>query len=218
MSLQVFNFNQNEVRTFLLNNDPYFCLKDICSVLELSNPSMVAERLDEDERTKFNLGRQGDTTFINESGLYNVVLRSDKPQAKQFRKWVTSEVLPSIRKTGIYATELTVDKMISDPDFAIKLLTNLKEEQNKRKELENKIQEDRSKVVFAESLLISNQSILIGELAKLLNQNGINMGQNRLYQWLRDNKYLITRGEKTSHSIRNEFNAVSDTEENNHKS
>lgn len=100
--INVFNYEANEVRTVEKNGEPWFVLKDVCSVLELSNPTIVAQRLDSDERTKFNLGRQGLTTVINESGLYSVILRSDKPQAKPFRKWVTSEVLPSIRKTGGY--------------------------------------------------------------------------------------------------------------------
>lgn len=100
--INVFNYEANEVRTVEKNGEPWFVLKDVCSVLELSNPTIVAQRLDSDERTKFNLGRQGLTTVINESGLYSVILRSDKAQAKPFRKWVTSEVLPSIRKTGGY--------------------------------------------------------------------------------------------------------------------
>jgi len=101
--LQVFNFKENEVRTVTINNNPYFVLKDVCDVLELKNATMVADRLDEDEVTKFNLGGlSGVSNVINESGLYAVILRSDKPKAKEFRKWVTSEVLPAIRKTGSY--------------------------------------------------------------------------------------------------------------------
>lgn len=101
--LQIFNSEEfGEVRTAVVNDEPMFCLIDICKALEMSNPTMVAQRLDDDERTKLDLGRQGETNFITESGLYAVILRSDKPNAKKFRKWVTSEVLPSIRKTGAY--------------------------------------------------------------------------------------------------------------------
>lgn len=100
--LQIFNYNGNEVRTVQIDGEPWWVLKDVCDVLELSNPSRVAERLEDDERSNFKLGRQGEAIIINESGLYNVILRSDKPQAKPFRKWVTNEVLPSIRKTGGY--------------------------------------------------------------------------------------------------------------------
>lgn len=101
--LQIFNNEEfGEVRTAVINDEPVFCLIDICKALEMSNPTMVAQRLDDDERAKLDLGRQGETNFITESGLYAVILRSDKPNAKKFRKWVTSEVLPSIRKTGGY--------------------------------------------------------------------------------------------------------------------
>lgn len=135
-NLQVFDFNNHEVRTQILNDEIWFCLKDVCDILEISNPTMAASRLDNDERTKFDLGRQGETNFINESGLYTVILRSDKSQAKIFRKWVTSEVLPSIRKHGAYMTERTLEQALTNPDFLIKLATELKEEQEKRKALE----------------------------------------------------------------------------------
>lgn len=101
--MQIFNNEEfGEIRTAVINDEPMFCLIDICKALEMSNPTMVAQRLDDDERTKLDLGRQGETNFITESGLYAVILRSDKPNAKKFRKWVTSEVLPSIRKNGSY--------------------------------------------------------------------------------------------------------------------
>lgn len=103
--IEVFRNDEfGEIRTAVVNDEPVFCLMDICKALGMSNPTMVAQRLDEDELTKLNLGsRAGETNFITESGLYAVVLRSDKPTAKKFRKWVTSEVLPSIRKTGAYS-------------------------------------------------------------------------------------------------------------------
>lgn len=111
--LQTFNNEEfGEVRTAIVDNEPMFCLADVCKALEISNPSKVAQRLDEDERTKLELGRQGETNFITESGLYAVILRSDKPNAKKFRKWVTSEVLPSIRKTGGYNKPLTTAEQI----------------------------------------------------------------------------------------------------------
>lgn len=100
--LQVFKYSGKQVRTLLKDNQPWWVLKDVCDILGLTNPSVVADRLDDDERSKFDLGRQGEATVVNESGLYNVILRSDKPEAKPFRKWVTGEVLPTIRKTGGY--------------------------------------------------------------------------------------------------------------------
>lgn len=111
--LQIFNNEEfGEVRTVVLNSEPMFCLVDVCRALEMSNPTMVAQRLDEDERTKLDLGRAGETNFITESGLYAVILRSDKPNAKKFRKWITGEVLPSIRKTGSYGKPMTTAEKI----------------------------------------------------------------------------------------------------------
>lgn len=112
--LQIFNYNGNEVRTVQKDGEPWWILKDVCGVLGLKNPTMIAERLEDDEVTKLNLGGlSGETNIINESGLYNVILRSDKPEAKPFRRWVTGEVLPSIRKTGSYTLPQTTDGKIA---------------------------------------------------------------------------------------------------------
>ena len=129
--IQIFNYQNNEVRTVEMIGEPWFVLKDVCEVLGITNPTAVADRLDEDERAKFDLGRQGASWVINESGLYNVILRSDKPEAKPFRKWVTSEVLPSIRKHGAYMTPETLQAAILNPDTMIQLCQQLKAEQDK---------------------------------------------------------------------------------------
>ena len=135
--VKIFNSNEfGEVRTIMIDDEPWFCLPDVCRALEIKNATDVAKRLDEDERTRLNLGRQGETNFITESGLYEVVLRSDKPDAKKFRKWVTSEILPSIRKHGIYATEDVVKMSLENPDYMIELLTKYKEEREERLKLE----------------------------------------------------------------------------------
>ena len=111
--LQIFNNEEfGEVRTVVLNSEPMFCLADVCKALDIKNATDVAKRLDDDERTRLNLGRQGETNFVTESGLYAVVLRSDKPNAKKFRKWITGEVLPSIRKTGSYGKPMTTAEKI----------------------------------------------------------------------------------------------------------
>ena len=126
--LQIFNNEEfGEVRTAVVNDEPMFCLIDICKALEIKNATDVAKRLDEDERTRLNLGRQGETNFITESGLYAVILRSDKPNAKKFRKWVTGEVLPTIRKTGSYNKPMSTAEKI-------KLLAQGNEELNERVE------------------------------------------------------------------------------------
>lgn len=188
--LQIFeNSEFGTVRTVVVNDEPMFCLADVCNAMEMSNPTMVAQRLDDDERTKLDLGRAGETNFVTESGLYAVILRSDKPAAKKFRKWVTSEILPSIRKHGVYA----VDELLNDPDLAIKAFTALKEEKERNKALQEDNDRMRPKEVFADAVATSHTSILVGDLAKLLKQNGVDIGQKRLFIWMRDNGYLIKR-------------------------
>lgn len=187
-NLQTFNFQNLPVRTVQLNNQPYWVLKDVCDVLELSNPTVVANRLEDDERAKFNLGRQGEATVITESGLYAVILRSDKPNAKEFRKWITSEVLPAIRKTGVYLTDEKAYDITHNPQSLADLLLQAGE-QLKQKEII--IQEMKPKALFADAVTSSDTLILVGELAKLICQNGVNIGGNRLWTWLRDNGYIF---------------------------
>lgn len=137
--LQIFNYNGNEVRTIQKDGEPWWVLKDVCNVLDLSDTNKTAERLDVDELTRIKFvtgGQNREMLCINESGLYNVILRSDKPEAKPFRKWVTSEVLPSIRKHGAYMTPETLEQAILNPDMMIKLCTALKDEQDKNKALQ----------------------------------------------------------------------------------
>lgn len=196
--LQVFkNDLFGEVRTVTIDGEVWFVLIDVCKALGLSNPSMVASRLDEDERAKFDLGRQGEAVVINESGLYTVLLRSDKPVAKPFRKWVTSDILPTIRKHGVYATE----ELLNNPDLFIQVLTELKKEKEEKKQLKDKVMEDEPKVLFADSVSASKTTILVGELAKILKQNGIDIGQNRLFEWLRDNEYLISDKKRSDYNM-----------------
>ena len=137
--LQIFTYQNNQIRTIEKDGEPWFVLKDVCTVLGLSDTNKTAERLDPDELTRIKLvsgGQEREMYIINESGLYNVILRSDKPEAKPFRKWVTSEVLPSIRKHGAYMIPETLEAAILNPDTMIKLCTALKDEQDKRKALE----------------------------------------------------------------------------------
>lgn len=200
-TIQIFNSPQfGQIRVAqTVNGEPIFCLTDICSSLELSNNRKVKSQLDDDVTLSYpivdNLGRSQEATFVTEAGMYTVILRSDSPKAKPMQKWVTSEVLPSIRKHGTYATDVTVERMIDDPDFAIKLLTNLKEEKQKRVEAEKLNEANKPKLLFAQAVETSQKSCLIGELAKVLKQNGIEIGQNRLFEWLRQNNYLCSKGE-----------------------
>lgn len=194
---KIFTYQGMSVRTVVRNGEPWFVLKDVCDVLGLRSPD-VKQRLGDDvvstHTVKDALGRDNTASIVNEDGLYDVILESRKPEAKAFRKWVTSEVLPSIRKHGAYMTPETLEKVLYDPDFIIKLATDLKEERNARIEAQAKIEADKPKVLFADALQVSKDSILVADLAKLLRQNGIQTGEIRLFKWLRDNGYLIKCG------------------------
>ncbi len=137
--LQIFTYNGNEVRTVQKDGEPWWVLKDVCEVLGISKYRDTAARLEDDEREPIRvdtLGGAQEMLCVNESGLYNVILRSDKPEAKPFRKWVTSEVLPAIRKYGAYMTPETLEAAILNPDMMIRLCTALKDEQDKNKALQ----------------------------------------------------------------------------------
>jgi prophage antirepressor-like protein len=193
--LQIFNNEElGQVRTVVQGENVWFVAKDVCEVLEIKNTTMAMQKLESDEVTKFNLGGlSGETNIINESGLYSLIMTSRKPQAKAFKKWVTSEVLPTIRKHGAYMTDQALEQAVTNPDFMIGLLTNLKEEQSKRIEAERKILQQQPLVTFAEAVQVSVNTILVKDLATLLKQKGIDTGQNRLFEWLRENGYLCSR-------------------------
>lgn len=126
--------NLGSVRTVLLNNEVWFCAKDVCDILEIKNVTQAVQRLEEDERSMFNIGRQGNTNFINESGLYTLILRSDKPEAKPFRKWITSEVIPTIRKTGKYE-----EKPMTSAQYLLQQAQWMVEAENRMSNIENNV-------------------------------------------------------------------------------
>lgn len=178
--LQIFNNEEfGSVRTITKDNEPMFCLVDVCKALEIKNATDVAKRLDEDEVTRLNLGSQsGETNFVTESGLYAVILRSDKPNARKFRKWVTSDVLPSIRKYGTYCLPRTYKEALAQ------LLIEV--DKNEKLELENK--EMKPKADFFDTVADSKTAISMNEVAKVLNIKGY--GRNNLFEFLRENKVL----------------------------
>ena len=187
-----------KVRTIEMNGIPYFVGKDIAKILGYSRPDhAISNHVDDDDKLMYQIDTSGQnrTMFIiNESGLYSLVLSSKLPKAKEFKHWVTSEILPSIRRHGAYMTDDILAKTIENPDFLINLLTEMKEEKQRRIVAEEKIKADRSKVLFAESVEVSKGSILVGDLAKLIKQNGYEIGQKRLFEWLRANGYLMKSG------------------------
>lgn len=195
---QLFNFNGQQVRTMTLNDEPYFVGRDITAILQYSNgPKAIRDHVDADDKLTERIvlaGQHREVTLINESGLYSLILSSKMPQAKEFKHWVTSEVLPAIRKHGAYMTPQTIEKALLNPDTIINLATQLKKEQEQRKQLQAENEQMKPKALFADAVSTSNSSILIGQLAKILRQNGIQIGQNRLFAWMREHGYLGTRG------------------------
>ena len=196
-ALQIFkNPEFGELRTIVKDGEPWFVAADVCAALEIGNSRMATDRLDTDEKADVSLtdgSQMRHMTAVSESGLYSLVLGSRKPQAHAFKHWVTHDVIPSIRKHGAYVTPATLEKMVLSPEFGIKVFTALKEEQDKRKAAEAKIEADKPKVLFADSVGSSRQSILIREMAKLLKQNGVDIGEKRLFSWMRANGYLIQK-------------------------
>ena len=201
--IQVFNHPQfGSIRTAGTADNPEFCAMDLCKALGYANGrDAVAKHVDEDDVAKRDtidtIGRNQLLTYVNESGMYALVLGSKLKEAKKFKHWVTSEVLPSIRKHGAYMTDTTIESIIADPDNGIKLLMALKEERQQRQLAESKAalleqvtKEQAPKVVFADAITGSNSYIIIRDLAKLICQNGYEIGEKRLYQWLRQQGYI----------------------------
>jgi anti-repressor protein len=193
-SLKVFeNKEFGKVRTITENGEPLFIAADVCKALDIKNFTQAVSRLDTDERSMLNIGRQGKTNVVNEYGLYNLVLASRKPEAKAFKRWITHEVIPAIRKHGGYLTPAKTEELLSDPDLIIQLATNLKEERAARSKVEQQLAVAKPKVLFADAVAASDSTILIGDLAKIIKQNGHAVGQQRMFKWMRENGYLIKR-------------------------
>ena len=202
-NLQTFNFESNEVRTLLINNEPWFVGKDVATVLGYADTKKaIKAHVDEEDKIMGgqngtpsitdSLGREQFPTYVNESGLYSLIMGSKLPSAKKFKRWVTSEVLPTLRKTGQY--NITDSYMIKDP---IERAKRWIEEEEERQALRLENAEMKPKALFADAVTASKGDINIGTLAKMLKQNGIDIGQNRLFAWLRDNGYLIKRKGKS---------------------
>ena len=196
--MQIFNNPEfGQVRVVEHNGESWFVGKDVAEVLGYANPrKAIIDHVDKDDKgvtKRYTPGGMQELTVINESGVYSLILSSKLPKAKQFKRWVTSEILPAIHKHGAYMTEETLENALTNPDFLIKLATELKTEKDKRLQAEQQIKADKPKVIFADAVSASDNTILIGDLAKLIKQNGQPLGQKRLFSWLRDNGYLIKR-------------------------
>ena len=212
--ISVFNFQSSEVRVVKGDNgEPWFVAKDVCAYFGETNYRRAIQSCDEEEKGVSQITTPGgpqNMTIVNESGLYSLLFAMQPSKARgvspeyikerqqkihAFKRWVTHEVLPSIRKHGAYVTDNKLEEWLTDPTHMIEALTALKEEREKVRALERKREEDRPKVVFAESVEVSQTSILVGEMAKLIKQStGYDIGQNRFFEFLRDNGYLHCTG------------------------
>lgn len=188
------------VRVVEREGEPWFVARDVALALGyewngMKNVQHVPEEWRGVESVSTPRGGSQEMLILSEQGLYFFLGRSDKPGALPFQKWLAGDVLPAIRRHGVYATPDMTERMLEDPDVLIRALTALKEERARRVALEARAEADRPKVVFAESIEVAKTSILIGEMAKLIKQaTGYPMGQNRFFDWLRSNGYLHKGG------------------------
>lgn len=193
--IQIFKSEQfGEVRTSDENGVTLFCAADVARGLGYKDTvnavkqhcrGVVKRHLTD------SLGRTQEASFIPEGDVYRLIVHSKLPSAERFERWVFDEVIPTIRRHGAYATETTIESIIADPESGIKLLQALKTEQERRKEAEAIAEAQKPKALFADAVAASDNSILVGELAKILRQNGVETGQNRLFRWMRDNGYIM---------------------------
>lgn len=194
-----YNPEFGNIRVLTIKNESYFVGKDVAFLLGYSNTrDALRKHVDDEDKDVAKCDTPSGTqemTVINESGLYSLILSSKLPSAKRFKHWVTSEVLPAVRKFGGYLTQEKMEEALLNPDVLIKLATQLKSEREARKRAESLNEQNMPKVLFADSVSVANDAILIGALAKLIKQNGVDIGQNRLFQKLRDMGYLIKSGQ-----------------------
>ena len=175
-----------KVRTLNLNGEPWFVAVDVCSVLDLSNPTIAVSRLDEDERAKFNLGRQGDATIVNEPGLYTLVLGSRKPEAKAFKRWITHEVIPSIRKHGAYMTDSLLDALEAHPEAVPEYLNRLRSENARNRELTRRLRLALPKAEYYDAFVDPADCTNIRTTAKELG-----VPEKQFTRYLEEKKYLF---------------------------
>jgi len=189
--IQIFNNEKfGDIRTITIDGEPWFIAKDVCDILCLGRGTRSVERLDEDEVRKTyitdSIGRQQEAYIVNEPGLYQLVIASNKKEAKEFKRWITHDIIPSIRKHGMYMTDSLLQKVMQDPDFLITLLQQYKDEREMRLLAEKKNEEQKPLVDFANACLKSKDTILVREMSKIAQDEGISIGQNKLYDKMRE--------------------------------
>lgn len=198
-NLQVFtNSEFGSIRTVKIDDVIFFVGTDVANILGyVDSFGALKKHVDHEDKLVCQIdsaGQNRNMTVINESGLYSLILSSHLPKAKEFKRWITNEVIPSIRKTGAYFTNDIAQDILNDPLKLVDIFKNFAIEREKRLLAEEKLKAQAPKVLFADAVETSDKDILVGELAKLISQNGVQIGQNRLFKWLRDNGYLIKAG------------------------
>lgn len=196
--LKVFQNSQfGDLEILTVDGKEWFPAVRVAEILGYTNPHKAVRDHTKEKgvtiRSVLSKGGKQNKKFIDEGNLYRLITRSKLPQADEFEEWVFEEVLPSIRKHGLYATDNVIENTLNNPDYIINILTEYKKEKEHNLVLEQQVKENKPKVLFADSVAGSDNSILVGELAKLLKQNGVDIGQNRLFKWLRNNGYLIKK-------------------------
>lgn len=196
--IQPFEFEGSQVRTAQDDNgNPLFCGTDVAQVLGYANPAKAV--IDHCKGLPFwkpleTAGGIQQVRFISEGDMYRLITSSKLPAAERFEQWVYDEVLPSIRKHGAYMTESTLEKAVTEPDFLIRLATQIKQERAEKEKAQAQVERMRPKALFADAVETSKTSILVGDLAKVLKGNGVDIGGTRLFAWLRDNGWLMKTG------------------------
>lgn len=214
-NLQVFNFEDARVRTVSIDGKPYFVGKDVAEILGYSNGSRDINRhVDSEDRQNYQNGTfesPRGLTVINESGLYSLILSSKLPTAKKFKRWVTSEVLPTIRKHGAYMTEQKIEEALLNPDTLITLAKQLKAEKEQRLLAQKQVEEMTPKAVFHDAVANAENTMLVRDVAHFLRQNGVDIGGTRFFVWLRLNGFLTKNNQPTQLSLERGYFKVKET-------
>lgn len=213
--IQIFNFENNEIRALNIDDKPYFVGKDVADILGYANPSKaLADHVDEEDKLNndslLSLGQRGGW-LINESGLYSLILSSKMPNAKKFKRWVTSEVLPTIRKHGAYMTEQKIEEALLNPDTLITLAKQLKAEKEQRLLAQKQVEEMTPKAVFHDAVANAENTMLVRDVAHFLRQNGVDIGGTRFFVWLRLNGFLTKNNQPTQLSLERGYFQVKET-------
>lgn len=213
--IQAFNFENNEIRALNIDDKPYFVGKDVADILGYANPSKaLADHVDEEDKLNneslVSLGQRGGW-LINESGLYSLILSSKMPNAKKFKRWVTSEVLPAIRKHGAYMTEQKIEEALLNPDTLITLAKQLKAEKEQRLLAQKQVEEMTPKAVFHDAVANAENTMLVRDVAHFLRQNGLDIGGTRFFVWLRLNGFLTKNNQPTQLSLERGYFKVKET-------